>query len=65
MHQPSQPRLRARQELLNPVEFTMTQRDAAPCAHSADFLDLLFSATSGVFPGPVLKTPIAWLETGT
>jgi hypothetical protein len=46
---------------LNPVEFTMPEREAAP---RADFLDLLLSAMSGVFPGPVLEALIARMEGG-
>ena len=37
----------------------MPDRDAAP---RADFLDLLLSAMSGVFPGQVLEALIARLE---
>jgi hypothetical protein len=49
------------------VEFTMTRRDAAPAAPYAplaDFWDLLFSATNGVFPGSVLEALIARMEAG-
>jgi hypothetical protein len=41
------------------MRLTMPERDAAP---AADFLDLLFSAVSGVFPGAVLEALIARLE---
>jgi hypothetical protein len=37
----------------------MPERDPAP---AADFLDLLLSAVSGVFPGAVLEALIARLE---
>jgi hypothetical protein len=43
------------------VEFTMPERDTA---RGADFLDLLLTAASGLFPGPVLEALIARLEAG-
>ena len=51
--------VRARPVSFKQVEFTMPDRDAAP---RADFLDLLLSAMSGVFPGQVLEALIARLE---
>jgi hypothetical protein len=41
------------------VEFTMTRHTAAPWA---DFLDILLTAASDVFPGPVLERLIDRLE---
>jgi hypothetical protein len=45
----------------NQVEFTMPRSDAAP---RADFLDLMLSAASGMFPGQILEALIARLEVG-
>ena len=50
---------RARPVSFDEVEFTMPDRDTAP---RADFLDLLMTAVSGVFPGQVLEALIARLE---
>jgi hypothetical protein len=41
------------------MEFTMPDREAA---READFMDLILTATKGLFPGPVLEALIARLE---
>jgi hypothetical protein len=58
MHQPSQPIRHARFSS-HAVEFTMKTQEPA---NWADFLDVLLTVATGVFPGPVLEKLIDRME---